>query len=80
MAIQQSLDFMNEDYQWIVDIDLERFFGTVNHDRLMNLVSRTIEDGDVISLIRKFLVSIRTDDGLNTARWKSIATTKQHYA
>jgi group II intron reverse transcriptase/maturase len=38
-------------------MDLERFFDTVNHDRLMNLVSRTVKDGDVISLIRKFLVS-----------------------
>lgn len=57
MAITKALEFMNESYEWIVDIDLERFFDTVNHDRLMNLVSRTIKDGDVISLIRKYLVS-----------------------
>jgi len=57
MAILQALEYLNEGYDWIVDIDLERFFDTVNHDRLMNLVSRTVGDGDVISLIRKFLVS-----------------------
>ncbi|MFD1737691.1 group II intron reverse transcriptase/maturase [Bacillus salitolerans] len=57
MAILQALEFMNDGYDWIVDIDLERFFDTVHHDRLMNLVSRTVSDGDVISLIRKFLVS-----------------------
>lgn len=57
MAILQALEFLNEGNDWIVDIDLERFFDTVNHDRLMNLVSRTVQDGDVISLIRKFLVS-----------------------
>src|SRR5699024_7007301 len=57
MAILQALDYMNDGYEWIVDIDLERFFDTVNHDRLMNLISRTIDDGDVISLIRKYLVS-----------------------
>lgn len=57
MAITQALDYLNDGYEWIVDIDLERFFDTVNHDRLMNLVSRTVADGDVISLIRKFLVS-----------------------
>jgi RNA-directed DNA polymerase len=57
MAILKALEFMNDGYEWIVDIDLERFFDTVHHDRLMNLVSRTIDDGDVISLIRKFLVS-----------------------
>lgn len=57
MAISQGLKDMNEGYHWIVDIDLEKFFDTVNHDRLMNLVSRKITDGDVISLIRKYLVS-----------------------
>ncbi|WP_307070208.1 group II intron reverse transcriptase/maturase, partial [Alkalibacillus filiformis] len=64
MAIRQSLEFMNEGYEWVVDIDLERFFDTVNHDRLMNLISRTVKDGDVISLIRKFLVSgVQLDEG-----------------
>ena len=57
MAILKALDYMNDGYEWIVDIDLERFFDTVNHDRLMNLISRVIDDGDVISLIRKYLVS-----------------------
>lgn len=55
--ITKSLELLNDGYDWIVDIDLERFFETVNHDRLMNLVSRVVKDGDVISLIRKFLVS-----------------------
>ena len=57
MAIIKSLELLNDGYDWIVDIDLERFFDTVNHDRLMNILHRTIEDGDVLSLIRKFLVS-----------------------
>lgn len=57
MAIEQGLRDMNEGYNWIVDIDLEKFFDTVNHDRLMNLVSRKVADGDVISLIRKYLAS-----------------------
>lgn len=57
MAILKALEYMNAGYEWIVDIDLERFFDTVNHDRLMNLISRKVDDGDVISLIRKYLVS-----------------------
>lgn len=57
MAITKSLELLNSGYEWIIDIDLERFFDTVHHDRLMNIISRTIKDGDVISLIRKFLVS-----------------------
>ena len=57
MAIFKSLEFLNDGYDWIVDIDLERFFDTVNHDKLMRIISNTIDDGDVISLIRKYLVS-----------------------
>lgn len=57
MAIIQSLEFLNDGYDWVVDIDLERFFDTVNHDKLMRIISNTIDDGDVISLIRKYLVS-----------------------
>jgi group II intron reverse transcriptase/maturase len=57
MAIVRSLELINDGYDWIVDIDLERFFDTVHHDRLMNIINRTVKDGDVISLIRKFLVS-----------------------
>jgi group II intron reverse transcriptase/maturase len=57
MAVVRSLELLNDGYEWIVDIDLERFFDTVNHDRLMNILHRTISDGDVLSLIRKYLVS-----------------------
>jgi len=57
MAINRSLELLNDGYDWVVDIDLERFFDTVHHDRLMNILHRTITDGDVLSLIRKFLVS-----------------------
>ena len=56
-AVRKSLEFINAGFDWIVDIDLERFFDTVHHDRLMNILHRTIDDGDVLSLIRKFLVS-----------------------
>ncbi len=63
MAIIKGLEMMNDGYSWIVDIDLEKFFDTVNHDKLMKIISKTIEDGDVISLIRKFLVSgVMIDD------------------
>ncbi|MCA6741100.1 reverse transcriptase domain-containing protein [Enterococcus hirae] len=57
MAIVQTVDYMNNGYDWLVDIDLERFFDTVHYDKLMRIISCTIEDGDVISLISKYLVS-----------------------
>lgn len=62
-AIQKALDILNDGYDWIVDIDLAKFFDTVNHDKLITIIQRTIKDGDVISIIRKFLVSgIMVDD------------------
>ena len=62
-AVLSALEMMNDGHSWIVDIDLEKFFDTVNHDKLMTLIGRTIKDGDVISIIRKFLVSgIKIDD------------------
>lgn len=62
-AIITALDMMNDGNDWIVDIDLEKFFDTVNHDKLMTIIGRTIKDGDVISIIRKYLVSgIMIDD------------------
>ena len=56
-AIIRALELINDGYDWIVDIDLERFFDTVNHDRLTNIISRTIKDGNLISLIRAYLDS-----------------------
>lgn len=62
-AIERALELMNQHHEWIVDIDLERFFDTVNHDKLMTLVAKRVQDGDVISLIRKYLVSgVMIDD------------------
>lgn len=57
MAITQALDYMNQSRDWIVDIDLEKFFDRVNHDKLIQIVSETVKDGDVVSLIRKYLQS-----------------------
>lgn len=54
-AILKLLDYLNEDFTWIVDIDLEKFFDNVPHDKLMSYVHNIINDGDVESLIRKYL-------------------------
>lgn len=56
-AVQKAAEYINEGYNWIVDLDLEKFFDTVDHDILIAILSRTIKDGRVLSLIRKFLVS-----------------------
>ena len=55
MAIKDMLMFLNEGYEWIVDIDLEKFFDNVPQDKLMSLVHNIINDGDTESLIRNYL-------------------------
>ena len=54
-AIIKALEYMNDGYEWIVDIDLEKFFDNVPHDRLLRLVSDVVKDGNVVSLVNKFL-------------------------
>lgn len=63
MAVVKALEYMNEGFHWVVDIDLEKFFDTVNHDKLITLVMKDVKDGEIVSLIRKYLVSgIMVDD------------------
>ena len=54
-AIVKLLEYFNDGYVWIVDIDLEKFFDKVPQDKLMSYVGRVIHDGDTESLIRKYL-------------------------
>ena len=63
MAIVRSLELMNDGYDWIVDLDLEKFFDTVNQDKLIGLIMKTVKDGEVVSLIRKYLVSGVMENG-----------------
>lgn len=63
MAIQKALEFMNDGYQWVVDIDLEKFFDNVNHDKMISLIMKDVKCGEIVSLINKFLKSgIMIDD------------------
>lgn len=57
MAVVKALECFNDGYDWIVDIDLQSFFDEVNQDKLIGIIRRTVKDGEVISLIRKFLQS-----------------------
>lgn len=69
-AVVKALEYLNDGYEWIVDIDLERFFDTVDQDRLINIIMRTIKDGDVVSLIRKYLSAGIMDKGITRATEK----------
>lgn len=54
-ALKQGQRYANEGYLYVVDMDLEKFFDTVCQSKLIEVVSRSIKDGKVISLIHKYL-------------------------
>lgn len=56
-AILKAREYINEGYNWVVDMDLEKFFDKVNHDILMERLSRKIKDKRVLKLIRAYLES-----------------------
>ncbi|WP_298200724.1 group II intron reverse transcriptase/maturase, partial [Desulfosporosinus sp.] len=56
-AVMRCKEYIEAGYNWSVDIDLAKYFDTVNHGKLMRLLSHTIKDPRVLSLIRKYLQS-----------------------
>lgn len=56
-AVKKCKEYIEAGYTWTVDIDLAKYFDTVNHDKLMRLVFKEVKDARVISLIRKYLKS-----------------------
>ena len=56
-ALEKASEYVKEGYEWVVDIDLEKFFDKVNHDILMDRLSRKVGDKRVLKLIRRYLQS-----------------------
>ncbi len=54
-AITQALEYLNEGYEWVVDIDIEEFFDKVNHDKLIQILREQVNDSKTLNLIRKYL-------------------------
>lgn len=54
-AVKKAKRFITEGNRWVVDIDLEKFFDRVNHDKLMGLLAKRIEDKHLLQLIHKYL-------------------------
>ncbi|WP_368657274.1 group II intron reverse transcriptase/maturase [Metabacillus halosaccharovorans] len=63
-AVRQAKRYIKEGYRWVVDIDLEKFFDKVNHDRLMRILNHRIKDPKVLQLIRRYLQSGVMEKGL----------------
>ncbi|WP_342581812.1 group II intron reverse transcriptase/maturase [Ureibacillus sp. FSL W7-1570] len=56
-AVRKAKEYIRDGYRWVVDMDLEKFFDKVNHDRLMGTLAKRIQDKPLLKLIRKYLQS-----------------------
>jgi RNA-directed DNA polymerase len=54
-AVEAARGYVADGYRWVVDVDLERFFDRVNHDKLMHRVSRRVADRRVLKLVHRYL-------------------------
>ncbi len=63
-AIEEVLEFLNVGYQWVIDLDIEKYFDTVNHDKLISILRERVNDKTTLHLIRAFLKAGVMEDGL----------------
>jgi RNA-directed DNA polymerase len=63
-AVAQAQQYIASGYNWVVDLDLEKFFDRVNHDKLMGQVAKRVEDKRLLKLIRAFLNAGVMENGL----------------
>lgn len=63
-AMEQVLEYLDEGYQWVIDLDIEKYFDTVNHDKLISTLREQINDKTTLHLIRSFLKAGIMEDGL----------------
>jgi RNA-directed DNA polymerase len=63
-AVAQAQQYIAEGHGWCVDLDLEKFFDRVNHDKLMGQIAKRVEDKRLLKLIRAFLNAGVMENGL----------------
>jgi RNA-directed DNA polymerase len=67
-AVLQAQQNLNEGYDWVVELDLEKFFDKVHHDRLMSTLAKKITDKRTLKLIRSYLTSGIMEGGVCSPR------------
>lgn len=67
-AVRQAQIYLNEGYEWVIELDLEKFFDRVNHDKLMGLLGKRIPDKRTLKLVRSYLNSGIMEGGMVSQR------------
>ena len=63
-AMEQALAYLNDGCEWVIDLDIEKYFDTVNHDKLISVLRERINDAPTLHLIRSFLKAGVMEEGL----------------
>ena len=63
-AMERTLGYLNEGSEWVIDLDIEAYFDTVNHDKLISILRENVNDSTTLHLIRKFLQAGIMEKGL----------------
>ncbi|MBM6842327.1 group II intron reverse transcriptase/maturase, partial [[Clostridium] spiroforme] len=63
-AMERTIEYLNEGFEWVVDLDIEAYFDTVNHDKLISILRENVNDSTTLHLIRKFLQAGIMEKGL----------------
>lgn len=65
-AIDKVLNYLNEGCEWVIDLDIEKYFDTVNHDKLISILREKVNDKTTLHLIRSFLRAGVMEKGLTS--------------
>lgn len=71
-AITEVLTNLNDGYEWVIDLDIEKYFDTVNHDKLISSLRERVKDSDTLHLIRLFLKAGVMEGGLVSQNVKGV--------
>ena len=63
-AMEEALSYLNEGYEWVIDLDIEKFFDKVNHDKLISIIRERVKDDVTLHLLRKILQAGVLEEGL----------------
>ena len=72
MAVLKAQEFIKQGYNWVVELDLSKFFDSVNHDILMSRVAKVVEDKKILKLIRRYLNAGIMENGLVKPRSEGV--------